>query len=236
VDPVSGVGTNVQFVADLDTPVAGPGADGQVNIDGAEIDLLASRNGFLWEPGDPGLRGETFFNAAGTSVTLTSGTANYPGGAISGADIKLNSNSAAHWTLDWFQLILTHEIGHALGLGDVDTAGNFGRFIDDNYDGASSASALATLTNSWAGLVDPLNPADSPLALYGVPNANPGVDTPGVDILMETNIPPVFLGNATPLQNDDFGGRQFLYPFIPEAGSLALFGLIAVLMRRRTSR
>jgi hypothetical protein len=34
----------------------------------------------------------------------------------------------------------------------------------------------------------------------------------GVDILMETSIPRVLRGNQMPLQNDDFGGRQFLYP------------------------
>ena len=31
-------------------------------------------------------------------------------------------------------------------------------FIDDNYDGSTSATALATLTNSWALLVNPFNP------------------------------------------------------------------------------
>jgi len=214
-DPASALGTDLSFVEDLASPVAGPSPNSGVNPNGAEIDLLAETDGVLWNPGDSSLRAETFFNTTSfTSLNLTSGTKNYPGFAISGADIKMNANPGALWNLTSFQTILTHEIGHAIGLGDVDTSGNFGRFIDDNYDGTTSATALATLTNSWAALVDPLNPAASPLAEFSVLNADPGVDTPGVDILMETNIPSILFGNPTPLQNDDFGGRQFLYPYI----------------------
>ncbi len=48
-------------------------------------------------------------------------------------------------------------------------------------------------------------------------NGDPGLDTFGVDILMETQIP--FLDLSAPLQNDDFAGRQFLYPLpLPEPG------------------
>ncbi len=212
-DPVSGLGSSLSFVEDLGTPVAAPASNVNVNVNGAEIDLLGETNGVLWNAGDSSLRAETFFDASGfTTLDLTSGTTNYSGYAISGADVKMNSNPGAMWNLVSFQTILTHELGHAIGLGDVD--GNFGRFIDDNYNGASSASALATLTNSWAGLVNPLNPAASPLALYSVANGNPGVDTPGVNIFMESAIPGVFYGNPSPLQNDDFGGRQFLYPYV----------------------
>ena len=214
-DAASGLATDLIFVEDLTTPVAGPAPNSAVNVNGAEIDLLAETDGVLWNPGNSSLRAETFFDTTSFgSVSLTSGTTNYPGFAISGADIKMNSNPGALWDLTSFQTILTHEIGHAIGLGDVDTQGNFGRFIDDNYDGTDSVTALATLTNSWAGLVNPFDPSASPLAEYSIPDNDPGVDTPGVDILMETVIPAVHFGNPTPLQNDDFGGRQFLYPYV----------------------
>jgi len=214
-DPASGLATDLYFVQDLATPVVGPSSNSGVHTDGAEIDLLSETDGVLWNAGDNSLRAETFFNTtAFTDLSLTSGTNSYPGFAISGADIKMNSNPGALWSLASFQTILTHEIGHAIGLGDVDTPGNLGRFIDDNYDDSDSSTALATLTNSWAALVDPSNPADSPLAEYTVANGNPGVDTPGVNLFMESAIPAIHFGNPTPLQNDDFGGRQFLYPYV----------------------
>ena len=71
---------------------------------------------------------------------------------------------------------MTHEIGHAIGLGDVDTSDNFGRFIDDNYDGTTPSTARVTLSNPWSALVDPSDPAASPLRIWEVTNANPGVD------------------------------------------------------------
>ncbi|WP_454061988.1 PEP-CTERM sorting domain-containing protein [Candidatus Nitrospira salsa] len=237
-DPVSGLGSDLSFVADLETPAVGTGF-GRVNIAGAEIDLLAATDSVLWDQGDFGQRGETFFNAVGGGVTLTSGTISYNGGAISGADITINNNPQAAYSLDFFQLLLTHEIGHSVGLGDVEFTLNPGVFIDDNFDGRSSVTALNTLTNSWAGLVDPFAPSASPLSLFDVPDADPGIDTPGVNILMESAIPDVFIGNPTPLQNDDFGGRQFLYPFvsstvIPEPSTILLFatGLIGLFVYR----
>lgn len=45
----------------------------------------------------------------------TSGVADYPSFAISGADLFINGNSGAQYTLDDFHLLLTHELGHALG-------------------------------------------------------------------------------------------------------------------------
>ncbi|MEK6238846.1 MAG: PEP-CTERM sorting domain-containing protein, partial [Planctomycetales bacterium] len=167
------------------------------------------------------------------------GAAGYGGFGISGADITMNNNSAT-WDLNTFQTILTHEIGHAIGLGDVeDFFGN--GFIDDNY---SMADPTGTLTNSWAGLVNPLDPgASAGLSLFSVPNNANGIDALGVDILMESSIPGVFFSGGAALQNDDFGGRQFLYPEltpIPEPGTLvtlafAAAGFVVLRRKRRVS-
>lgn len=224
-DPVSGFTTQISFVYDPNTAVVGTGAGG-VNVQGAEIDLLGTIDGQSWNPGSTGTQGETFFNAVGDLVTLTSGTANYAGsGAISGADITINSNPGAVYSLDFFRRLLTHELGHALGLGDIEPAIQPGRFIDDNYQ----AGNPATLTNNWAGLVNPLNPGGSVgLQRFLIQQ----VDVDAVEILMESNGLGIGVGNPVtnllPLANDDYSTRQFLYPSltrVPEPGTL---GLIAV--------
>lgn len=239
VDPASGLGTTLNFVSDFTTPVSMTVTSG-VRL-GAEIDLFGATSAGSWAPNDPGLRAEAGFHAVGAGpggMTLTSGTTGYGGAAISGADIIMNSNTQAQWTLGWFQTILTHEIGHAIGFADVDaTSGPTGTFIDDNYDGTSNATAAATLTNSFASLINPLNPAASPLNSYFVTNGTPGFDSASAHILMETAIDPFFLGNPNMLRNDDFAGRQFLYPIlpVPEPATMAILGLgaLAVLRRRK---
>ena len=125
VDPVSGFGTTLSFNLDLATPVSTV-VSGGVRL-GAEIDL------FAFNFGDAGLRADAFFNASGSTLTLTSGTVNYAAGAINGADVRMNANPSALWTLQTFKGVLTHEIGHTLGLADVDAQpGPGGTFIDDN--------------------------------------------------------------------------------------------------------
>ncbi|MCY4746694.1 PEP-CTERM sorting domain-containing protein [Pelomonas sp. UHG3] len=230
VDPVTGLGTALSFVADLGTSVQGV-AGGGIDINGAEIDLIATADARFWNVGDNGLQGETWFNGIGSPVTLTSGVANYAHSrAISGADVYLNSNSGAAYTLDIFQRLLTHELGHALGLGDVEGDINPGSFIDDNF---SAADPAGTMSNSWALLVDPFDPSSSAgLQRYGIGASSTAA---GVNLLMESRglgisaaLP---LGTAVPLTNDEYGTRQFLYPelqraeALPEPGSLALVGL-----------
>lgn len=239
-DPASGLASGLSFVSDVATPVVGSNTgNGGVDARGAEIDLFGSNDAFFWNPGGGGTQAETSYTAVGGSVRLTSGTVGYASNVITGADIILNSNTTAVYSLDIFRRLLTHEIGHTLGLGDVEGSINPGAFIDDNYDGSTSATALATLTNSWAGLVNPLNPAASVgLSRYTVPYANPGTTTPGVDILMETN--GVGIGSTNPatdlvpLRNDDYGTRQFLYPTLaPEPATLAALAGVAVVIARR---
>lgn len=243
-DPVTGLASQLNFVPDLGTGVVGvTGGSGGVDTRGAEIDLFGKTDAAFWNPGNSGTQGETWFNASSGLVKLTSGTTNYAGSApIAGADITINSNPQAIYSLDFFRRLLTHEIGHAIGLGDVEGDINPGAYIDDNYNGANSAAALSTLTNSWAALVNPFNPAASPLSRYTVPYANPGTQTTGVNILMESRGLGLAAGNPvtnlTPLTNDDFGTRQFLYPFVPEPSSfvLAALGLIGLVVWRRRRR
>ena len=227
-DPVTGLTSDLTFVADLGTAVDASVVGGVRQ--GGEIDLFAT------DLGDPGTRGFASFSAVAGTVELTSGTVGYAAAPISGADVTINSNGGAVYTLDLFRRLLTHELGHAIGFGDVEGDINPNSFIDDNYDDTSSATALATLTNSWAGLVDPLDPSASiGLSLFNVPDADPGVDTVGVDILMESRglgiAPGNPITNLIPLSNDDYGIRQFLYPslsVVPEPGSVGLIGLLTM--------
>jgi hypothetical protein len=245
VDPVSGYGTSLRFVWDPATAVKGA-STGHHFREGAEIDLFGATSTFNWNVGNGTTQAEssvatfTTFDMSNLRVKLTSGTTNYAGSlAIAGADIVMNSNSQAVWTLDIFRRLLTHEIGNAIGLVDVDVGTV--QFIDDNYN---PANAAATLTNNWAHLVNPLNPANS-AGLTIV--TNPNVGAPGVDILMEhfnLGIGPTNpVTKLVPLSNDDFSMRQFLYPElvpvpVPEPHEYMLFaaGIGLVLSRVRARR
>ncbi len=208
VDPATGLGTSISFTEDFSTEVSEGNSTtlGYENLRlGSEIDLfatpLAAGSGFAQV---------SAFGAVG--VELTSGVANYHGNfPISGADIHLSTQQS---NVETFELLLTHELGHALGLADVELADGAAVFLDDNYDATNSSTAAATLTNSWARRIDPLDPDNisaAGLSLYQVADANPGLDAPGALILMESNDAG---GLPATLHNDDYAMRQFLYPSV----------------------
>jgi hypothetical protein len=155
------------------------------------------------------------------NVTLTSGTTGYRGFASSGADIRMDPGYT--WGIEVFQYVLTHEIGHAIGFADFQqypgAGGAFSPFLDDDYDGTSSETALATFTNSFALEIDPFDPDNSPLLEIHSPlSGDPGLATSGVHMMMEEAY---FISS---MSNNEFAGRQFLYP-VPEP---ALGGLAAL--------
>lgn len=214
-DRVSGFASSLTFVHDPITTVdrnllsggsmatAAPG----VRL-GSEIDLFARDLGASFP------RAQATFSTVLGPVQLTSGTTNYSAKAISGADIFINANAEVYYTPDVFRRLLTHEIGHALGFDDVDRSSSY---IDDNYDGSSATTAVATLTNNWAHRVDPLDPSASQgLSTFDLSSAIFGFWLAGIDILMESQGLGVGasnpIENLTPLTNADYSIRQFLYP------------------------
>lgn len=228
VDPVSGAPTALHFVEDLATPaIDEPGSpngpNGFIGLNpGAEIDVFAE----IPHAG-PAFAASVrlFVDTVEDDLTLTSGTTNYPGLAISGVDIRINPNFV--WSLRGFEVLLTHEIGHALGLADLEgptSPGNVSAFLDDDYDSTSAATAQQTLGNSFVLSIDPLDPDGSPLQAFSAQlNTDPGLDSPDVQLLMESE--GIFdLLSADPLlQNDEFAARQFLYPVaVPEPGLRAM--------------
>lgn len=232
-DPVSGLTTDLSFVADFGTTVT---LDNPAT--GAEIDLFASDLGDTTQSGHARAWVEIW---GGDVVTLTSGTVGHGREVIVGSQIEMNNNAGTLWTAVSFQRVLTHEIGHTLGLGDVDIDqdtfdsnpfnddGLVSGWYDDNYDGTNAGTQIATLSNSFAGMINPLNPeVTAGLTRYTI--AEPVFDVGGgnePNILMESNVDAIMA-----LGNDDFAGRQFLYPslvVIPEP-SVAIFLMTAGLL------
>jgi hypothetical protein len=234
VDPASGLGTSLAFVEDFGTEIwddPGDGTPGSwigVNY-GAEIDIIAE------VPDIPAIASAIAFVDLGSAhrLTLTSGTTRYRGFAISGSDIRMDPFYA--WTLEMFQTVLTHEIGHAIGFADFwmypGVGGAFSPFLDDNYDGTTAATARATLTNSFASMIDPYDPDSTPLLRIPLPlDTNPGLYTPGVHMLMEELFVPS-------MSNNEFAGRQFLYPFVvPEPDAVWLLAPLVLIAARRPGR
>ena len=249
VDPETALPATFHFVEDLatvavDQPPANPSnPNSYLGLNaGAEIDIFAETP----HAGTSFGASVVFFvDTVQDDLTLTSGTTNYRGLAITGVDIRINP--AFSHTLRSFETLLTHEIGHALGLADLEVtpaSGNVSGFLDDDYDPTSSATVLATANNSFASLIDPLDPDNSPLLSFaGDINLDPGIDTQGVTILMESEGWVDLLYVNEKLGNDDFAGRQFLYP-VPEpatgwmllAGSATLSLLVRLRARSQADR
>ncbi|MFK7898282.1 MAG: hypothetical protein AB8G23_20785 [Myxococcota bacterium] len=250
VDPETGLPAGFYFVEDLGTPafddLAGvSGAPGIIGLNaGAEIDIFAATP----HPGSIFAASVVIFvDPEGWTVDLSSGVEDYPALPISGADIRINP--AFVWSLSGFEVLLTHEIGHTLGLSDLEGPSGIGGgsgFFDDNFDPSTSLTASQTLKNSFALEIDPNDPDASPLyEIFGDMNLDPGLDSPGVKLLMETEGIFDLLGQPPFLQNDEFAARQFLYPVgVPEPAFPTMIGLGAGALcgvglrgrRRRESR
>ncbi len=201
------------------------------------------RDQFIWVPGCHPLptsrRQPNGLSSTGRSSTLRLGcrlasiSSKIYRLPISGADIRINP--AFVWSLSGFEVLLTHEIGHALGLSDLEGPSGIGGgsgFFDDNFDPSTSLTASQTLKNSFALDIDPYDPDDSPLfELFGDMNMDPGLDSPGVELLMETESIFEPTEAAPFLQNDEFAARLFLYAVAvpqPAFPTMILLGLGAL--------
>lgn len=227
VDVSTGLPAAFHFVEDLaTTAIDQPGSIGDPNSylglnAGAEIDLFAATPHAGPEFGASVI---FFVDTTENDLALSSGVLNYAGLAITGADIRINPIFA--WSLNAFEILLTHEIGHALGLADLEadvSSGVVSGFLDDDYDPTNNATALATLTNSFALMIDPLDPEASGLQSYVASLATaPGLESAGVELLMESSGLFDLTFASQKLQNDDVAGRQFLYPVVVPEPSLGL--------------
>jgi hypothetical protein len=219
------LGTTLSFTEDLGTvPTLSN------NGTGAEIDLFAAALSFT------GIGGQANFSVStNQNMNLTNGQMLVGNGVlITGSQIRMNTNEAT-WTPGLFQRVLTHEIGHTLGLADVELAadatshpGNMSLFLDNQ----SPVVTTAHLVDSSAHLINTSIPEDSIGATIFGSTFDPSlfdsddVNTGAPFLLMETDGDPGFPDPAA-LGNDDFAGRQFLYPVaIPEPSAFLFLGVV----------
>ena len=232
LDPATGLGSDLYFVPDFDTPIEildRPATDNVFDFaklnPGAEIDITS------WSDFDRDTcsLADKFGDPNSNTVTLTSGTQNYAAALVSGADIKINTTycNPDPWPLAGFEAVLSAAIGRAIGLLSVDFPNDpltgHSLFYDDNFDPTNEETAIRTMSNPFAHLIDALDPDNSPELMQFEPCEGPstadfceGIDLPGVNIHLEGL--PTRGDDRRRLHHDDFAGRQFLYPFVRVPG------------------
>jgi len=182
----------LHFTVTFDAPtVRDPATGGEIDV----FQVLSSDPDFATSGANFGV---TYLNwAYSPNRLLTNGTTS-SGLEIYGADILIATDRLAAFApaftpdqqLKLFQRLLTHEIGHAIGLHHPHSGPTI------NYDSdADPDNAI---------LIDPSNP------LAGL-SLSPNLDTLAVMYQVPSDVNALFY---TSLRNDDRGGRDVLYPAI----------------------